>query len=123
MLNRFAKEAEIFTAVMLDLAPELKLDYSPKSLETLDEFISKKFEPTGSKSVGDSLLIGIGCYVGEVIIRNVGGHWNTSGKPEINDVADIQAMFPIQKVVKRFRNGSVDSLLFYYATIARHSSK
>ncbi len=121
-IDRFAKEAEAFTAVMRDLAPELRLDYSPKSLEILDEFISKRFEPPGSKFVPDSLIIGMGCYVGEVIIRNVGGHWNSSGKPEINDLGEIQVMFPIQKVAKRFSNGSVDSLSFYYTTILSHSS-
>ncbi len=122
MENLFAKEAEVFTKVMRDLAPDVKLDYSPKSLATLDEFISKRFEPSGSKFVGGSIMTGMGCYVGEVIIRSVGGHWNNLGKPEVNDVGNIEALFPIQKVAKRFRNGSVDSLSFYYATILNHSN-
>ncbi len=120
-VDRYAKEAEIFVAIMRDLAPEVNLDYSPKSLGNLDEFISKRFEPPGSKFAGDALMIGMGCSVGEVIIRNVGGYWNKLGKPEINEVTGIQAIFPIQKVVKRFRNGSVDSLSFYYVTILKYS--
>ncbi len=120
--DRYGKEAEIFADIMRDLAPEVNLDYSPKSLENLDEFISKRFGPPGSAFVGDALMIGMGCYVGEVIIRNIGGYWSKLGKPEINEVNGIQAIFPIQKVVKRFRNGSIDSLPFYYATILKYSS-
>jgi len=106
---------------MRDLAPEVKLDYSSKSLEELDSFISKRFEPPGSKFVGDSFMVGIGCYVGEVIVRTIGGRWNNSGDCEINDVGAVQAISPVQKVVKRFKNGSVDSLSFYYATILKYS--
>ena len=121
--NRYQKEAEAFVIIMKELASEVNLDYSNQSLSTLDSFISKKFEPAGSKYVGESLIIGMGCYVGEVIIRNIGGHWSNSGEPEVNEIGEIKAIYPIQKVAKRFKNGMVDSLAFYYATIQKHSVK
>jgi hypothetical protein len=115
--SKYSDEAKRFVEIMSDLAPEVRLDYSARSLSDLDAFILKRFEPPGSKYVGESLMVGMGCYVGEVVICTIGGHWSESKGPEINGLGEIQAIYPIQKVVKRFKNGSIDSLAFYYSTV------
>ncbi len=119
----YRKEAEIFVALTKDLAPGIRLDFSPESIGELEDFIAKNFDPPGSKHVGNSLVAGIGCYLGEVIIRTVGGRWNEQGRAEINGIGEVQAVFPIQKVLKRFKNGSVESLPHYYETILKYAKK
>lgn len=117
----WTQEAELFVTLMRDLAPTLQLDYSATSIQALEQLIAANFDPPGSSFVGDTLPVGVGCYVGEVVVRTLGGQWNVEGKPEINDIGPIQAVFPIQKAVKRFSNGPEDSLHSYYATIARYA--
>src|SRR5690606_16752957 len=108
--SRYQEEAGAFLAIMDEMAPQIGLDYSIDSLQRLDQFIADHFEPPGEKFAGDTLLIGVGSYVGEVIIRHLGGHWNDEGKPEINEIGPVQAIFPIEKAQKRFQNGRTDSL-------------
>ena len=118
---RFSQEARTFVSIMRDLAPALSLDYTARSIQALEQFIAQTFDPPGSKYVGDSLIVGTGCYLGEVIIRTLGGHWQVEGKPEINGLGQIQAIFPLDKAKKRFQNGPEDSLVVYFATIERYS--
>ncbi|CAG0931393.1 hypothetical protein TFLX_02134 [Thermoflexales bacterium] len=120
---RFSQEAQTFVSIMHDLAPALSLDYTAQSIQALEQFIAQTFDPPGSRYVGDSLIIGLGCYVGEVIVRLLGGRWSVEGKPEINGLGQIQAVFPLEKVKKRFQNGSEDSLISYWATVERYSRR
>ncbi len=103
------------------MVPDLPLDYTAESIPALEQFIARQFDPPGSKYVGENLIIGVGCYVGEVIVRALGGHWNTEGKPEINGIGPIEAIFPINKAKKRFENGPADSLVHYFETVARYA--
>lgn len=116
----YAQEAGNFLTIMDEMAPQIRLDYSVDSLQRLDQFITEHFDPPGSKFVGETLPVGIGCYVGEVIIRHLGGHWNAEGKPEVNDIGPVKAIFPIDKAIKRFKNGREDSLAWYYHSIVKH---
>lgn len=115
----YQHEAGAFLAIMDEMAPQVALDYSVESLQRLDSFISEHFEPAGSKFVGETLPVGIGCYVGEVIIRHLGGHWNESGKPEVNGLGPIESIYPLDKAIKRFKNGKQDSLAWYYHSIVK----
>jgi hypothetical protein len=119
--SQYQQEAGTFLTIIGEMAPELGLDYTVESLQRLDQFIAEHFDPPNSKHVGETLPVGIGCYVGEVIIRNLGGHWNADGQPEINDIGPVQSIFPIDKAIKRFQNGREDSLAWYYHTIAKHA--
>lgn len=118
----YSQEAATFVALMRDLMPRLQLDYSAASMQALEALIAEQFDPPGSTFVGDQLPFSIGCYVGEVIVRTLGGAWNSEGKPEINQLGPIKAIFPMQKVVKRFTNGPEDSLSWYYTLITRYAS-
>ncbi|MCL4265374.1 MAG: hypothetical protein KJ069_19325 [Anaerolineae bacterium] len=128
MMNRtappspYTQEAETFVTIMRGMAPDITLDYSGESIAALEAFIAARFDPPGSKFVGDSLPVGIGCYVGEVIIRTLGGRWAPGEAPEIHQIGNVQKIFPLDKTRKRFQNGPVESLAYYYETIARHAA-
>lgn len=119
--SRYKDEAGTFLTIMDEMAPQIGLDYTVESLQRLDQFITEHFDPPGSKFVGETLPMGIGCYVGEVIIRHIGGEWNPEGKPEINGIGPIEAIFPIDKAIKRFTEGREHSLSWYYHTIQKHA--
>lgn len=117
--SRYREEAGAFLSLMGEMAPHTALDYSLESLQRLDQFISEHFEATGTQAVGETLPVGIGSYLGEVIIRHLGGHWNVEGKAEINDIGPLEAIHPIEKAMKRFENGRKDSLAWYYHAVAK----
>ncbi len=119
--SKYTAEAAVFLNIMDEMAPQIGLDYSVDSIQRLENFIAEHFDPPGSRQVSDSLVVGIGCYLGEVIIRHLGGHWNRQDRPEINQVGAVEAVFPIEKVRKRFENGPTDSLAWYYHSIVRQA--
>lgn len=117
--SKYSREAGVFLNIMDEMAPQIGLDFSPDSIQRLEDFIANTFDPPGSRQVSDSLILGIGCYVGEVIIRELGGCWNEEDRPEINDIQGIEAVQPIDKVRKRFEAGPSESLGWYYHSIVR----
>jgi hypothetical protein len=119
--SRYEEEAGNFLSVMGEVASELRLDYSVESLQRLDQFISENFEPAGSKTIADSLPQGIGCYLGEVIIRNLGGDWSEEEKPEVVGISTLEPIQPIDKAHRRFQNGRQDSLSWYYHALAKQA--
>jgi hypothetical protein len=119
--SRYQEEAGTFLSIMGEMAPQIGLDYTIDSLQRLDQFISEHFDPPGSKFVDETLLVGIGCYVGEVIIRHIGGHWNPEGKPEINEIGPLEAIQPIEKARQRFEQGREHSLSWYYHAIQKQA--
>ncbi|WP_373533509.1 hypothetical protein [Vampirovibrio sp.] len=119
--SRYQEEAGTFLSTMGEMAPQIQLDYSVESLQRLDQFISEHFDSNSAKDVGETLLLRIGSYVGEVIIRHLGGHWNEQGQPEVNEVGPIDVIYPLDKAQKRFENGKEDSLAWYYHSIAKQA--
>lgn len=100
-------------------------DFSLSSIHEIERFFSEHSNdgvavPGGllSEDVG-SRLFAIGAYVGEVIRKSKGGEWvgdNTDPNAEINvhlDLNDNTRCWPIQRVMKRFKNGSEDSVVAY----------
>ncbi len=119
--SQYRDEAGTFLSIMDEMAPQIRLDYSVESLQRLDQFISEHFEPIGEKNVGETLPTGIGCYLGEVIVRNLGGYWNKEGKPEINGLGQIDAVFPIEKALRRFEGGKQEALAWYYHSLVKQA--
>lgn len=119
--SSFQQEAGAFLSTMDEVAPQVRLDYTVESLQRLEHFISEHFDPPGSKFVAETLLQGIGCYLGEVIIRNLGGHWNPDGKPEVNHIGPIEAIYPIEKAKLRFEKGKTESLAWAYHSIQKQA--
>ena len=103
------------------------LDYSPASLENIDQIL-QQFSDGGS-TVADlgETLFAIGCYVGEVLVRHLQGIWrNTSdtalasvgGFPIVVELPNQRLANPIHRVFSRLEKGDVDSIARYYTMIA-----
>jgi hypothetical protein len=117
----FTAQAETFVTIMSDLAPSLRLDFSPESLAALDGFIASDFDPAGKSPAPDGLQHDVGAYVGEVVRRHVGGRWADDGA--LVDVGGpVSSVNPIGKARKRFANGPEDSLAWFYETVRRHAT-
>jgi hypothetical protein len=115
--------AEEFVASMRDLGWEL--DFSERSVRTLEEMVEGQFEDwrpwRSGKVAKKNLPIAslVGAYLGEVMIRHIGGHWGWM--PEF-DVAAVQLpsgtwTSPPAKAQKRFVNGREDNLAIYYEAL------
>lgn len=102
----------------------IELDYTPASLNRVDEVLSKFREP-GSDAVAESIFV-FGCYVGEVLVRNAGYEWVDSspevarwgGQLTVYRDSDKAHASPIWKAFKRVNNGEVDSVAYYYQVCA-----
>jgi hypothetical protein len=105
-------------------------DFSLESLRDVDRFFdehSANGEPIPGGLLSEQLgarLFGIGAYVGEVLRRLHGGHWqgnDEDSEGEINVAVvfpDGSTIWPVQRVMKRLRNGAEDSIYPYGRLIA-----
>ena len=102
-----------------------RADFTPKSLWEIDRFLDEHSQhgdpvPGGllSESLG-SRVFALGSYVGEVIRRHMGGQWSgddTDPEAEIGvelRLPDGTICWPIQRVMKRFKNGAEDGIAVY----------
>lgn len=112
----FAEEAAVFVRVMADVAPGVRLDGSPGSLADLDAALTASFGWAGAPPAPESLMLGVGCYMGEVIRRHLGGSWNDEGHLEGAGVA-VEA-FPLQRARRRLEDPEAGSLAAYFAQLA-----
>ena len=115
--------ADEFVGLMREL--DWQLDYSEQSVQTLEEMIESQFADwrpwRGGKVAKKNFPVAslVGAYLGELMIRNVGGRWGWM--PEF-DVAAVQLpseiwTSPPSKAQKRFVNGPEDDLAFYYEAL------
>jgi hypothetical protein len=100
-------------------------DFSIESLKEIDRFFddnSKNGKPNANsllhKKTGE-IIFSIASYVGEVLIRAYGGHWEWINKAQISETnlelhldGNI-VLYPVEKVIKRLENGKDDSLYKY----------
>lgn len=108
------------------------LDFSVKSLEEVDRFFEEQ-APNGAprpdgllgKDLG-ARLFAIGAYVGEVIRRQVGGEWkadDSDPEAEINISVRVNTgavFWPVQRVMKRFKNGAEEGIYAYGVALIEH---
>lgn len=100
-------------------------DFTPASLRQIDRFFDDHTSD-GAAKVGGLLsadlgarIFALGAYVGEVIRRGRGGDWfadDDDPQGEINlavRLADGAIFWPVQRVMKRFRNGPEDGIACY----------
>lgn len=97
-----------------------KADYTVESMKEIDRFIDEQSGENGIISRGrGKILFSLGCYVGETVIRLYGGKWHTDDNDpegEINASVELDngtVIFPIQRVIKRYQNGSEDGIYAY----------
>jgi hypothetical protein len=107
-------------------ADKLTLDYTLTSFKDIDKFYdlhSKNGERVAggrfSKNLGQ-ILFALGAYIGQTIITIVPGTvWETNEddpEGEINTILklpDGTTVWPMQRTIKRFRNGEEDGIYVY----------
>lgn len=97
-----------------------KADYTIESMKEIDRFLDEQSGENGIISRGrGKILFSLGCYVGETVIRLYGGKWYTDDNEpqgEINASVKLDngtVIFPMQRVIKRYQNGSEDGIYAY----------
>ncbi|MBI3096893.1 MAG: hypothetical protein HYY93_01405 [Planctomycetes bacterium] len=98
----------------------LDLDFSTRSIEKV-EWIIENHLSTARAGSEERLAVMLGYYLGEVILRNLGGRWvKENDIPTLRDVGGrVSAVFPVTKAIKRLRNGAGESLVDYCAEIEK----
>ena len=110
-----------------------KLDYTIDSIIEVDRFFTKNMKNGQPRKGGrlyrkgfGPILFSIGAYVGETIIRNVkGSEWITDDNDPQGELTvslklpNDAEIWPIQKVMKRFQNGSEDSIYPYVHMVTK----
>jgi hypothetical protein len=106
-------------------ADKLRLDYTIRSFIEIDKFFNKHLKEGKAikggrltQNVG-AIVFSLGSYVGQTIIKNVpGAVWqidDDSGGELTASVKlpDDAIIFPMQRIMNRFQNGSDDSVYVY----------
>ncbi|MBU2101120.1 hypothetical protein KKH05_00110 [Patescibacteria group bacterium] len=90
----------------------VELDFEEKSVLELDDLIQKGW-PDGVPAMLDNVVLLIGSFLGEAIIKIIGGEWESTAEGwgiRINNAT----LMVFSKVKKRLLNGMEDSISFYY---------
>jgi hypothetical protein len=106
---------------------ELLLDYSPASLEGVDAQIEAlREEGYASEDVPEALFV-LGCYLGEVMRRSLGGLWIATSRSPLQDVSPwpMVVVLPggsawdaIGKAYKRLELGDSEYIPAFFAAAA-----
>lgn len=107
-----------------------KADFSINSLKEIDRFFDEQNTPDGiiNRNRGQ-ILFALGAYIGEVIISAYGGEWLTDDNDphgEVNIAVKLKngsIIFPVQRAMKRYRNGKEDSIYDYGYVLGEKNSK
>jgi hypothetical protein len=99
-----------------------RADFSPASLCEIDRFFDDQSKEGAAKRGGllaadlGSRIFALGCYVGEVLRRDRNGEWLADDADEQGEVnlevylPDGTRCWPVQRVIKRLKNGQEDSI-------------
>ena len=113
----------------------VELDYSPASLKEVDRILGVfHSEKLRADQIGETVF-SFGCYVGEVMVRHLGGtwkmpqqsFWSRLGFGETNmmmvEMLNGNVWNPIGKAFKTLENGKVESLSYFYEVALNSSGK
>ncbi|MFY7629569.1 hypothetical protein [Streptomyces sp. NY05-11A] len=104
----------------------LPLDYSVASLRVVDFLVDGVRKGGADRERAHDTLVGLGAYVGEVLVRRAGGVWVDLdgdqrawfGQAVGVRMPDGRVWNPLGKVVNRFETGSPEeSLRTFYLTL------
>ena len=125
-----AENASDHARLAVDVAREefeSRLDYSPGSLEEVDgEIESMREEGLTGEEAAEALFV-FGCYLGEVMVRFLGGRWVATSRSPLAGVSPWPMVVvlpsgtswdPIGKVYKRLELGDSEYLPAYFAAAA-----
>jgi len=102
-----------------------KLPYTPESLILVDAIIDKIKATGATERQASGLLSGLGCYVGEVFVRNARASWRSSAEMGMRASCRFPAVLalpgpigcdPIGRVFERFSCGPADGAARLYET-------
>ena len=104
------------------------LDFTPGSVANVERMIEEVF--TASKRFGrgkadrpdpqfSNMAPRVGAYVGEVIVRNHNGRWDSHPDFGPGVVIDENWLFPLGKAQQRFENGPEDNVEVFYKVVTR----
>ena len=103
---------------------EVDLDYSPASLESVDSQVeSLREEGMNGEDAAEALFV-LGCYLGQVMVRALGGRWLATARSPLADISPWpmvvvlpggSAWDPIGKVYKRLELGDSEYLPGFFA--------
>lgn len=106
---------------------EVDLDYSPGSLDAVDGQIEGLREEGLTGEEAAEALFVLGCYVGEVMVRALGGRWAATTRSPLSGVSPWpmvvllpggSAWDPIGKVYKRLELGDSEYIPAYLVAAA-----
>ena len=93
------------------------LDYEPEYLPLVEELLMAALDEDEAPPILDALVVGLGCFVGEIIRRNVhsGGAWRSEESWGEGPVIEAGWLIldPIGKARAFLLEGSEDSIAFY----------
>jgi hypothetical protein len=109
------------------LSTGYQVDGAIESLKEIDRFIEENNKPGGSLyGVKGHICFGLGCYLGEILIRNFGGQWKTDDDDPQGEV-NIAVVFPgggtawpTIRVMKRVAIGAEYDIYKYAVSIRNH---
>jgi hypothetical protein len=102
---------------------DIDLDFSTKSLESLDALVDSLREDGLSGEEAAEALFVMGCYLGEVLARRLGGAWVPTSRSPLKDVSpwpmvvslpDGSAWDAIGKVFRRLELGDSEFLPAFF---------
>jgi hypothetical protein len=97
------------------------LDFSPASLTRLDDALGKFYEP-GHEFL-PMMVMEWGAYVGEVVVRNLGGRWHPAEDWTDCYVEVGKAMaYPMRRMASRVTEGPESSLAFWYEALEKQTA-
>jgi hypothetical protein len=110
----------------------VRLDYSVDTLKFVDNFLQRFREEGLSVNDFAETIFVAGSYVGQVMVANNNGKWishmevnlprGVSMMPLVVKLPNGNIADPIAKAFKRFHNGEIDSLNYFYQVFTKENN-
>lgn len=97
-------------------------DWNPEHVDQLDKYCDEFIAGLPPREVKESVALGVGAYLGELMLRSSGGRWTycTEQNHARLELANGLVGYPHGKVAKRLEHGSEHSLeAFYWYGVTR----
>jgi len=97
----------------------MSFDYSEAGISDLEDWVDRLWDPNGPRPTEAELDTNtklVGAYLGEVMIRNIGGEWVMGSDPRqpAVEIKPGRVAFVLNKVYKRQLNGTQESFIDFY---------
>jgi hypothetical protein len=93
----------------------VELDFDEKSIIELDNLIQKAWPDQPPVQI-DNVILLFGSFLGEAIIKTIGGQWVETEQGWGIKIGDSTLMV-FTKIKKRLLNGMEDSISYYYQSV------